>query len=211
MKPTLLMTQAIQRQGEIWHSMLSSQNVTVIWEELDCDLLEVLDRMVTAGLTLPNLLLLDLGMTVTNPYRFCQVAQSRFPGLPIVITSGQDRQISSAERRWALRLGATDLLPAIQESTLIATAVSHLTRILELLDALPIQQDALMASLSALSRETTPEPAPPADPPAVAPPPPSSPQSPQQYRGVGTVADTGSLPKSDDDGQRRRRYRGSSY
>ncbi len=205
MKPTVLMTQAVQRQGEIWHSMLSSQNVTVIWEGLDSDLLEVLERMETAGLTLPNLLLLDLGMTVTNPYRFCQVARSRFPGLPIVITAGQDRQVSSAERRWALRLGATDLLPAIQESSLIATAVSHLTRILELLHALPIQQDALMESLSQLSKVTAPaEPLPPA-------PAPTSSPSTQQYRGVGTIADIGTPPKSDDDGQRRRRYRGSSY
>ncbi|MCH9054969.1 response regulator [Parathermosynechococcus lividus] len=210
MKPTVLMTQAVQRQGEIWHSILSSQNITVIWESLDGDILGVLEQMETAGLTLPNLLLLDLGMTVTNPYRFCQVARSRFPSLPIVITVGQERQISSAERRWALRLGATDLLPGIQESTLIATAVSHLTRILELLDALPIQQDALMESLSRLSAPLQ-SPPPPAPSPTVEPAAPEPSQSMQQYRGVGTVADTSTLPKGDEDGQRRRRYRGSSY
>lgn len=201
------MTQALQRQGEIWYHILSSQNITVLWENLDADILHVLEGMETAGLALPQLLLLDMGMTVTNPYRFCQVAQSRFSGIPVVITAGHDRQISAAERRWALRMGAVDLLPGIQESSLIATAVSHLTRILEILDALPIQQDALMESLSRL---TTPPPAPTTS----APTPPSlaaPPAPPTQYRGISTVADATSTPKGDEEGQRRRRYRGSSY
>lgn len=203
---TILMTQALQRQGEIWHSILSSQNITVIWENLDADILAVLEGMETAGLGLPQLLLLDMGMTVTNPYRFSQVAQSRFPGMPVVITAGHDRQISAAERRWALRMGAVDLLPGIQESSLIATAVSHLTRVLEILDALPIQQDALMESLSRLTAPT-PTPATGAPPPLSVPP--ATPNT--QYRGISTVADTAPTPKGDDEGQRRRRYRGSSY
>lgn len=59
---TILMTQALQRQGEIWHNILSSQNLTVIWENLDADILAVLEGMETAGLALPQLLLLDMGM-----------------------------------------------------------------------------------------------------------------------------------------------------
>lgn len=205
---TILITQALQRQGEIWHSILSSQNITVIWENLDADILAVLEGMETAGLRLPQLLLLDMGMTVTNPYRFCQVAQSRFPGIPVVITAGHDRQISAAERRWALRMGAVDLLPGIQESSLIATAVSHLTRVLEILNALPIQQDALMESLSRLTAPT-PAPTPAAPTPPSLATPPATPNT--QYRGISTVADTAPTPKGEDDGQRRRRYRGSSY
>ncbi len=200
------MTQALQRQGEIWHNILSSQNLTVIWENLDADILAVLEGMEMAGLALPQLLLLDMGMTVTNPYRFCQVAQSRFPGMPVVITAGHDRQISPAERRWALRMGAVDLLPGIQESSLIATAVSHLTRVLEILNALPIQQEALMESLSGLTAPT-PATAAPMPPPLATPP--ATPNT--QYRGISTVADTAPTPKGEDDGQRRRRYRGSSY
>lgn len=199
------MTQALQRQGEIWHNILSSQNMTVIWENLDADILAVLQGMAAAGVALPQLLLLDMGMTLTNPYRFCQVAQSRFPGIPVVITAGRDHQISAVERRWALRMGAVDLLPGIQESSLMATAVSHLTRVLEILDALPIQQDALMESLSRL---TAPPPAPtPAAPPLL---PLAAPPN-TQYRGISTAADTAPLPKSEDMSQRRRRYRGSSY
>ncbi|HIK34509.1 MAG TPA: response regulator [Thermosynechococcus sp. M98_K2018_005] len=205
---TILMTQALQRQGEIWHNILSSQNLTVTWENLDADILAVLEGMEAAGLALPQLLLLDMGMTVTNPYRFCQVAQSRWPGIPVVITAGHDPQISAAERRWALRMGAVDLLPGIQESSLIATAVSHLTRVLEILDALPIQQDALMESLSRLTAPT-PVPTPTAPPPPPLAAPPATPNT--QYRGISTVADTAPTPKGEDEGQRRRRYRGSSY
>ncbi|AHB88206.1 hypothetical protein NK55_04410 [Thermosynechococcus sp. NK55a] len=202
---TIFMIQALQRQGEIWHNILSSQSITVIWENLDADVLTLLEEMEAAGLALPQLLLLDMGMTVTNPYRFCQVAQSRFPGMPVVITAGQDRQISAVERRWALRMGAVDLLPRIEESSLIATAVSHLTRVLEILDALPIQQDALMQSLSCLTAPTpVPTPSVPAPLPLAAPPN-------TQYRGIRTVADTAPAPKSEDNGQPRRRYRGSSY
>ncbi|WKT83166.1 hypothetical protein RHP47_10005 [Thermosynechococcus sp. QKsg1] len=94
---TILMTQALQRQGEIWHNVLSSQNLTVIWENLDADILVVLEGMETAGLALSQLLLLDMGMMVTNPYRFCQVAQSRFPAIPVVIRAGHDRQIRAAD------------------------------------------------------------------------------------------------------------------
>lgn len=202
---TILITQALQRQGEIWHSILSSQNITVIWENLDADILAVLEGMETAGLALPQLLLLDMGMTVTNPYRFCQVAQSRFPGIPVVITAGHDRQISAAERRWALRMEAADLLPGIQESSLIATAVSHLTRVLEILDVLPIQQEPLMESLNRL---TAPTPAP--LPTAPLPSPLAAPSN-IQYRGIRTLADTAPMAKGEEEGERRRRYRGSSY
>ncbi|BCX13248.1 MAG: response regulator [Thermosynechococcus sp.] len=202
---TILMTQARQRQGEIWHTILSSQSITVIWENLDADILTLLEEMEAAGLALPQLLLLDMGMTVTNPYRFCQVAQSRFPGMPVVITAGQDSQISAVERRWALRMGAVDLLPGIEQSSLIATAVSHLTRVLEILDALPIQQDALMQSLSRLTAPT------PAPTPSVLPPLPLAAPPNTQYRGISTVADTAPAPKSEDNSQPRRRYRGSSY
>lgn len=72
-------------------------------------------------------------MTGTSPYRFCLLGRPCLPSLPIVMTAGQEGQITSAERRWGLCLGAINLLPAIQESTSIATTVSHRTCILELL------------------------------------------------------------------------------
>ncbi|MDG2990002.1 response regulator [Candidatus Synechococcus calcipolaris G9] len=210
MAKTVLMTQSVQRQGEIWHSILTSQGFTVIWEGNDADLVHVLGQMQAAGLTLPDLILIDMGMAITNPYRFCQLAQQDFPGLTIVITVGEERAITSAERRWAIRQGAADLLPGIQQSTLVASVVSHLTRIMELLNALPLQQDALMAALSHLTvnRQEAP-----ADVPTPIPPPPSLPQPTHgKYRGtdVSTEQPT-ALPKPEDDGQPRRRYRGSSY
>lgn len=212
MAKTVLMTQSVQRQGEIWHSTLTSQGFTVIWEANDADLVHVLAQMQAAGLTLPDLLLIDMGMTVTNPYRFCQLAQQDFPGLTIVITVGEERVITNAERRWALRQGAADLLPGIQQSTLVASVISHLTRIMELLNALPLQQDALMATLSDLTVHRQ-EAAAAADP-TPTPIPPSSPAQPThgKYRGTDVLTeDSPNLPKPEDDGQPRRRYRGSSY
>lgn len=209
MTKTVLMTQSVHQQGEIWHSALTCQGFTVIWEANDADLVHVLSQMQAAGLKLPDLLLIDMGMAVTNPYRFCQFAQENFPDLTIVITVGEERAITSAERRWAIRQGAADLLPGIQQNTLVASVVSHLTRIMELLNALPIQQDALMSTLATLSLNRPTPPA--AVPTPVPPPPPTAQPTHGVYRGTEISGAEPSLPKPEDDGQPRRRYRGSSY
>lgn len=195
-KKVVLMTQALKHQGEIWHDILTSQGITVIWESIDSDLSAVITQMHSAGLTLPDLLLVDMGMRQLNPYTFCHDCREDFPSLKIILTVGEEKEVSTAERQWAIYQGAMDLLPGIQQSSLLPGVISCLTRILEVLEMLPIQQDALMSSLSALSTRNAA----------------------QQDVSPPTTAVTPSSPSFQSpptlptpDGQTRRRYRGASY
>ncbi len=206
MTKTILMTQAIPKQGELWHGALTSQGLTVIWESNSADLIQVLAQMRAVGLKLPDLLLIDMGMEVTNPYRFCQACQQDYPSLKIVLTVGEEKAISPAERRWAIHQGALDLLPGLQQNSLITSVVTHLTRVMELIE-LPLQQDTLLGALSKLSVAQQVAIAPPA--PTPAPPAPAT-DSGSKYRGTEVkdpVPEASAIP----DNPSRRRYRGSSY
>ncbi|AFY62363.1 response regulator [Synechococcus sp. PCC 6312] len=211
MTKTILMTQAISKQGELWHGALTSQGITVIWESNSADLVQVLAQMQAVGLKLPDLLLIDMGMEVTNPYRFCQSCQQDYPGLKIVITVGEERAISPAEKRWAIHQGALDLLPGLQQNSLITSVVTHLSRVMELLGE-PLQQESLMAALSKISALQQAVSSPPQLPslPPLPKVPPAPPETPSKYRGT-EVRETPPESPPVGDSSTRRRYRGSSY
>ncbi len=206
MTKTILMTQAIPKQGELWHGALTSQGLTVIWESNSADLPQVLAQMQAVGLKLPDLLLIDMGMDVTNPYRFCQTCQQDYPSLKIVLTAGEEKAISPAERRWAIHHGALDLLPGLQQNSLITSVLTHLARIMELIE-LPLQQDTLLATLSKLSvSQQIPAPAPVSSPPT-----PPPPDATPKYRGLDVKEPVADPTPPSGDNPSRRRYRGSSY
>mgnify|MGYP002777723435 CR=1 FL=1 len=205
----VLMTQALQRQGEIWHEMLTSQDVTVIWETIDADLVQVLTQMHSAGLPLPDLLLVDMGMRNLNPYTLCQTCRQTFPELNIILTVGEEKEVAAAERQWAIYQGAKDLLPGMQQNSLITGAIACLNRVLEVLELLPMRQDKLMPVLAALSVNNvtaamSEQPLTPVSP--VVPP-----SEPNRYQGSPAPANPTNESNSPADNPSRRRYRGASY
>ncbi len=217
LKKTVLLSQESKRQGEIWHAALTSQQVTVIWEAGETDVLSVLQQMQTAGLALPDLLILDLGTQRFNPYGLCRTCREDYPGLKLVLTAGTQTDVDPVERRWAIFQGAQDLLPGIQAANLITGVIANLGRVLEML-GLKFNQEALMSVLKLLatldsqnqeagasSQATEVSPNSPQTAPAAE----SAPSG--QYRGAANFEDPFTPIPPTPGTPTQRRYRGSTY
>lgn len=149
----VLMVQASRLQGLIWQSVLKSQQVSVIWESPDTNLTENLDQLKAAGLTLPDLLLIDMRSPNLNPYAFCRWCREQYPGLKIVLTNDVQEGISLSERQWAVNQGASDLLPAFRRANLVSGVAVAVKRVLEILDNHPFNNGALISVLLTMKRE----------------------------------------------------------
>lgn len=160
-KKTVLMVQQSKHQGYIWQGALNSQGVSVIWEAPAVDLMQMLDQMHDQGLTMPDLLLIDLASQTTSPYAFCRWCREHYPNLKIVLTNSTQKQVSTPEHDWAISQGAHALLPGFQRQTLLTGVTLAVSRVLRLLDLSLSRQEALVQMLFSLisSQPTTSEPA----------------------------------------------------
>ena len=149
----VLIVQPSRLQGMIWQAVLKSQQLSVIWESPEANLAENLDQLKAAGLTLPDLLLVDMKAPNLNPYAFCRWSREQYPGLKIVLTNSGQSEISLSERQWAVNQGASDLLPGFQRENLVSGVAASVKRVLEILDEHPLNNSALISILLAMKRE----------------------------------------------------------
>ncbi len=105
--PLVLVIQSLPLQGQLWRVALESQGFQIHqeWPEVD-----ILAAIATHN---PKLVILDMTSGLFNPYALCRDVQARFPGMPIVLTCHEHRDIDPVERRWALQQGAAELMPAL--------------------------------------------------------------------------------------------------
>lgn len=155
LQKTVLTIQPSQSQGRIWQAVLESQELSVIWEAEDFPLLKALDYLNKCSADLPDLLLIDLENTVGNVYTICRWCRERCPRTKVILTKADRTKISSTERNWAIAQGALDLLPGLKQEVLLINVVSGIRRILEVLDCLPLNQEALIESLYFLTSKGT--------------------------------------------------------
>lgn len=151
-QPTVLVIQATEFQGQAWELALASQQVAVIRESPDADVILLLRQLQEAGIGLPDLLLLDMGISGLNPYAFCRLCRDAYPTLAIILTNNSQRQISDAERRWAVFQGAQGVVPGFQQETLLTDLMSGVEQVLQFLENKALDQQALIPVLSELSR-----------------------------------------------------------
>ncbi len=149
----VLMIQPLRLQGTIWQTVLKSQKVSVIWESPDTDLIDNLTQLHAAGLTLPDLLLIDIQIKGFQPYAFCRWCCNHHPGVKVILTNGVQHEISSPERQWAINQGAADLLPGFQREQLVTSVTAGIKRVLEALGDHPLDNGALISLLLAMKRE----------------------------------------------------------
>lgn len=147
------MIQPLKLQGTIWQTVLKSQKVSVIWETPDTDLAESLAQLKEAGLTLPDLLLIDVNVKGFQPYAFCRWCAKNHPDVKVLLTNGNQGNISSPERQWAINQGAADLLPCFQRNQLVTSVTAGVKRVLEALGDHPLDNGALISLLLAMKRE----------------------------------------------------------
>ncbi|GEM_PF-2303490 len=161
LKKTVLMIQPLKKQGQVWQAVLISQGISVIWESSSLDLSQILGQMSASGASLPDLMLIEIEGLNTSHYAFCRWCRENYPNLKIILTSARQKEISPPERHWAISQGSQDLLPAFQKDTLLTGVTAGVSRVLEVLEWHPIQQEPLIQvlfSLSALQGTNKPKP-----------------------------------------------------
>lgn len=148
---TILMLIDSPFQSKVWRAALTSQNISVIGGTSDARVPKILEEFKTAPIPLPDLLLIDFD--IDNPYDICRWCRLYYPHLKIVLVSNNQKTISSTERSWAIHQGADDLLLGFRKQNLLSSVIGHVTRILEILDCLPLQETALIPALLDFCKE----------------------------------------------------------
>lgn len=143
----VLMIQPMSRQGALWQAILRSQNISVIWEHPDVSLSNSFKHLKSAGVPLPQLLLIDTRVQALNAFSVCRWCRDHYPEVQVVLINGAQKEICPSEREWAICQGAADLLPRFQRDRLVSGAVARVRRILELLDRETLDSGALVNSL----------------------------------------------------------------
>jgi CheY-like chemotaxis protein len=151
----VLMIQPTRLQGLIWQAVLRSQQISVIWESPEADLVENLTQLQTAGLTLPNLLLIDIRMSNFNPYAFCRWCRDNYPDIMVILINASQREISPPERQWAIHQGAMDLLPGfhLDNFNLVSSVSSQLKLVLKTLNNHELDNGAFISVLLSIKRD----------------------------------------------------------
>lgn len=145
--------QSNRLQGLIWQALLKSQKVAVIFEPGSADLAECINQIAMAGLTLPDVIILDSEAAELNPYEFCRWCREAFPKIPIFLTRFRNLGVSSTERRWAMQQGATDFLDGFQRDNLMGSAADNLRCIFSALEQPFLDEKALLTVLLNIRRQ----------------------------------------------------------
>lgn len=147
---TVVISPSSKIQGNIWHALLISQGLRVIWEPANIKPQQLEQFNLSQQ---PDLLLVDLEAQRPNPYDFCRWCRQHYPQIKIILTSSSRSQISPVECRWAQSQGAVDLLPGFPVSDLIEQRdeiAAILNFVLTGLDQEPILPDSLLPELKML-------------------------------------------------------------
>lgn len=149
----VFVVQSNRLQGLIWQALLKSQKFSVILESANADLGDCLSQIATAGLTLPDLIILDAEIPDLNPYEFCRWCQTQFPMIQVFLTRVHNQSLSDTERRWATKQGAADFLNGFSRETLMSTAATNMRSILTATDELFLDEKALLTVLLNIRRQ----------------------------------------------------------
>ncbi|ELS33341.1 MULTISPECIES: response regulator [Pseudanabaena] len=123
LKKAVLMMHTDRVQGELWKTALLTQQLDVIWENIPLDLvvyLEKFDRQ-----KLPDLLIMDMAIKSPNSETLqsssvCQWLSKQQVPTKVVLFNPRQEKIKDIEHSWALRRGASDVLPRLSPENLMA-------------------------------------------------------------------------------------------
>ncbi len=145
--------QSNRLQGLIWQALLKSQKMAIILEPSRNDLAECISQIAAAGLTLPDLIILDAELGELNPYDFCRGCRDTFPQIKVFLTRFRRGLVTDTEKRWARQQGAAGFLDGFYRDTLITTAAKNIRAILQGLEHPFLDEQALLSVLLAIRRQ----------------------------------------------------------
>lgn len=122
-KKAILMMHTDQKQGQLWHTALATQQLDIIWENTPFDLIQYLENCDRHRL--PSLLLIDMAIKSQSSETLqsssvCQWVNKQQVPIKIVLFNPRQDRIKDIEHSWALRRGAADILPRLSRENLMA-------------------------------------------------------------------------------------------
>jgi CheY-like chemotaxis protein len=122
-RKAVLMMHIDQAQGELWRTALSSQQLDVTWENVSLDLVQYLEKCDRQNI--PDLLIMDMAIKSPNSETLqsssvCQWLSKNEIGTKVVLFNPRQEKIKDIEHSWALRRGASDILPRLSPENLMA-------------------------------------------------------------------------------------------
>ena len=150
---SVLLAQLSEEQSLIWHKALSSHQVEVWAAPETEDLLKLLDQKLESKQILPDLIISDIGIrygggTSLLATELCKWIADNAPQLKVLLVNPRQTQIKEAEKRWATRRGAINLLPKISIDNL-NSAFEVASQALEI----EVKTEALAIAISSLKRQ----------------------------------------------------------
>lgn len=104
---TVLIVQHQTDQAELWRAIFESQACITVIAPPQAEMIELIAQLT------PDILVVDITSGLFNPFALCRDCRHHFPHLPVILTHEVGRSIESAEKRWALYQGATDMVSGI--------------------------------------------------------------------------------------------------
>jgi CheY-like chemotaxis protein len=122
-KKAVLMMHTDQAQGELWQTALATQLLDVIWENVSLDLVQYLEKCDRQKL--PDLLIMDMAIKSPNSETLqsssvCQWLTKQQAPTKVVLFNPRQEKIKDIEHSWAIRRGASDVLPRLSPENLMA-------------------------------------------------------------------------------------------
>lgn len=140
------------RQEAFWRAAFMSQGMSVVSVPLARSLAEVVAPGIRR-MREPELLLVDLADLAADGLRlpeFGRRLRRNAPDLTLAVTLASRLEISLPERRWALRQGAVDFLPALSLAEDAPLTLERVSRLAVAAGAPPVDRDQLSRGLRIL-------------------------------------------------------------
>ncbi|WP_201322223.1 response regulator [Pseudanabaena sp. lw0831] len=122
-KKAVLMMHTDKAQGELWQTALATQQLDVIWENISLDLVQYLEKCDRHEL--PDLLIMDMAIKSPSSETLqsssvCQWLTKQKAPTKVVLFNPRQEKIKDIEHSWAIRRGASDVLPRLSPENLMA-------------------------------------------------------------------------------------------
>ena len=122
-KKAVLMMHIDQAQGELWKTALATQQLDVVWENITLDLVQYLEKCDRHEL--PDLLIMDMAIKSPSSETLqsssvCQWLTKQKAPTKVVLFNPRQERIKDIEHSWAIRRGASDVLPRLSPENLMA-------------------------------------------------------------------------------------------
>ncbi len=159
MATSVVIAQISEEQEKLWQAVLESQGLEVTVKSPQDDITQYLKELKQTGRVLPDLILMDMGITTSDSSSLQAVGVCRWctenkVNTKVILNNSKQDQILPLKRRWATRLGAVDLLPRLFSENL-TTTVERVAEVVGFTVSLPNLQQVFDSAIRSETEDTT--------------------------------------------------------